>query len=213
MFISNENIKKYWKEEVITLMLLIHGFCNDFFIIDIVSVFLVLILIMLPCIPYLKKLKLGDFEAELLSKEIKEIEEKSEEILIKGSSKIERLDRDIRDMAKNDVNLALAKARMEIENRINKLEEIYLLKNNSHQRSLRKTIDTLIKEGVIAPGLGLLLHDIVGISNRAIHGQNINNEDVPKLIDFTIKGLDGLEDVITEKATLSGIANFERRNY
>ncbi len=61
-------IKKYKKEILIFLciiLIFIHGFLDSYFRVDNVTILLIVLIFLIPYIPLIKKVKFGEFEAEL----------------------------------------------------------------------------------------------------------------------------------------------------
>ncbi|MFA5080515.1 MAG: hypothetical protein WC472_02725 [Candidatus Paceibacterota bacterium] len=186
--------------ELIILLIIIHGLFNTLFLIDYTTVFLVLILVLSPYFSLIKKIKIGEFEAEISGKEIKVIEEKSDNLIFKEGNQIknDKMFEDLHALAENDIKLALAKVRMEIEDRIKFLEEVYL-KEGFKKTGLKRAIEMLIRKNVIDSSLGALLNDVVTVANRAIHGEYVSEENAFKIIDLAIKVMSELDYVMLNK--------------
>lgn len=189
---------------IILVLIAIHGLWDNFFKVDNTSVLLLLILILLPYIPLIKKIKFGDFEAEISHGEIKNIEKKIEGIPEKQHKKI-KTDKvnDLKALAKSDSTLALAKARIEIEKKIRSLGQIYLKNNDAKTFGLRRVIDELIEDNILGSSLGALLNDVIIVANRAIHGESVSREDAIKLVNVASKAIDELDYVVIEHALKS----------
>ena len=61
-------------------LIVAHGLYSDEFKVDNTSLLLVLLLILLPYIPLLNRIKFGDFEAEIGQKDLRRVEEKVRDI-------------------------------------------------------------------------------------------------------------------------------------
>lgn len=192
---------------IIIAMMLIHGLFDEYFKIDNVTVLLLLMLILLPYFHLIRKIKYGNFEAEIGSDEIRKIEkgieelpEKSEEDVI-DSWKIDYLE----ELVENDPQLALAKVRIEIEKRLRSLEEIYLSKNKIFFHSgINGIIKRLKKNEIIKSSLATSLNDVISVANRAIHGESVSKKDVVKLVNISSRIIIELDDVVIDHALNSG---------
>lgn len=189
---------------LVIVLLLAHGIFDDIFRIDNTTILLLVILILLPYLPLIKKIKFGDFEAEISSEEIKNIEvqsqniPKSEDKKIK-SNKVEELI----EVAQSDHILALAKARIEIETRVRSLGEIYLKLETANSLNLRRAIAELSSAGLLEQSLVALLNDIVAVANRAIHGEYVSEQNAMKLVELAGKAISELDNVVIGRAMKS----------
>ena len=187
----------------VLVLILAHGFFDDFFKIDNTSVLLLLILVLLPYLPLIKKIKFGDFEAEISSEEIRSIETKAKEIPEDQRKIRTQKTGDLKGLAEKDPALALAKARIEIEKRIRVLGQIYLKNVTATKLSLKIIIDELTKKGILELSLGSLLRDVIAVANRAIHGESVSKDNAVKLAELTNEALDKLDDVVINRALKS----------
>lgn len=189
---------------LILVLVIIHGLFNDFFKVDNTSILLLLILILLPYLPLIKKIKFGDFEAEISNEEIKNIEKKVEEIPEKQHEKIKsKKVENLKELAESDPTLALARARIEIEKKIRSLGQIYLKEKTVNSRSLRGVINELMASGIMEPSLVALLNDVISVANRAIHGESVSKGNAIKLVKLGNKAMDELDYVVIERALKS----------
>ncbi len=207
---NNWPMKKLRKNhlKLLTILILIlviaHGLFDDFFKVDNTSVLLLLILILLPYLPLIKKIKFGDFEAEISNEEIKSIEKNVEEIPVKQRKKIrsEKVE-NLKELAENDPTLALAKARIEIEKKIRSLGQIYIKNKTARSLSLRRVINELMGGRILEFSLVALLNDVITVANRAIHGESVSKGNAIKLVELASKAIDELDYVVIERALKS----------
>jgi len=194
---TNWQTKKYYFILLIILIIL-HGSFDDFFKVDSTTVLLVIILILLPFFHLIKKIKYGDFEAEITQKDVSEIEEKIKNIPQKEDKKIKtELANHLEELVESDPSLALAKVRIELERKIKILADVYL-KNKLKFNSLKNSVHELAKKEIIDKNLELLLCDIINVANRSIHGEDISKRNAIKLINIAEKIIQELDYVIID---------------
>lgn len=186
---------------LVTLLLLAHGLFDSFFKIDNTTVLLLIILLLLPYFGLIKKIKYGDFEAEITHQEVSDMEKRVEQIEPKKPTS----DHDyILELAKSDIQLALAKIRIEMEKRLDFLNEIYIPKDEKKPyQTLREIVWALTYKGIIDDKLAHAIQDALSITNRAIHGESISEKDAYKLADSANKLLAELDFVVIEHALKS----------
>ena len=190
---------------VIVILIVIHGLSDNFFRVDSTTVLLILILILLPFIPFIKKIKFGNFEAEITTDEIRKMEKKVEMIPEKKQKKLSSEKPDIlKDLVESDPSLALAKARIEIEKRIRSLAQIYVKDKLKMKFNLIEIVMSLFEKEVIEESLENLLIDIITVANRAIHGEFVSKDDAIRLIDVANRVIEELEYVVINNALKTG---------
>lgn len=184
---------------LLLVLILVHGFLNNYFIIDNVTIFLIMILVLLPYVSYISKIKFGDFEAEITHDDIKSIEEKVEKIphtdKVLRNKKGDNLDQLIED----DPTLAMAKLRIEIEKRVKFLSGVYL-QESQKQFSLNKLLFGLSKNNIINQNLISLIKEVLFVANRAIHGESIEKKEAVRLIEYGRRIIEELDNVTIKRA-------------
>ena len=179
-------------------LIILHGLFDSLFKIDNTTVLFVIILILLPYIHLIKKIKFGDFEAEITQKEVNKIEKMADEIPEKKDKEIKtEIVEQLNELVEYDPNLALAKARIEIERKIKMLDSIYL-KNKSKSYNLRNLINELVRNKIIDQNLGALLNDVITVANRSIHGDDVSKKNAVKLISIAGKAIQELDYVVID---------------
>jgi hypothetical protein len=192
---------------VVITLIIIHGKFDSFFKIDTLTLVLLLALFVLPYIPLIKtwKFKYGDFEAEVKTEEINELERKASKIPQQEDITENKALLGLRDLAESDPQLALAKVRIEIEKQIQTLYNTY--NNNLSSRSkflgLRAMVERLKAQGIIEVPLAAVLVDVIAVANRTIHGEDISVENAIKFVDTATTALAELEKVIIKHALKS----------
>ncbi len=181
---------------VITLVLLIlHSLSADFIQVDNTSVLLLVVLLITPFAHQIRKIKWGEFEAEISTKEVNDLV-KDTQAVSKKTTEMKEIDavfyRDLYHLASQDKTLALAKLRIEIEAR---LKRICSLLELTSPPTITDMTAVLLRQKVIDQKLSSLLSDIIDILNRAIHGEPIEaSVDVEKILTAGIKILQTLDE-------------------
>ncbi len=180
----------WWIILILSVFLLIsHMFSFQRITVDNITIILVLVVLMSPFISAIKKIKYGDFEAEINTKEVqkveKEVEDQIEELSpveLKAMREFAVFER-IENLTNEDPILALAKLRIEIEKIITKIHALSNLESRSIQHyPLSKMIVDLKKNEIIPSKIFSPLREVVAICNRAIHGEEIRKEDAKTII-------------------------------
>src|SRR5260221_3157303 len=182
------------------IILLLHLFRASFVQIDNTTILLMVLVLLTPFASHIKKIKFGDFEAEI-NQEIKKVEQQAKEIkseggdkeqLIKKNSVIEELE----ELAAKDPVLALAKLRIEIEK---KLKRLYTFKETVPS-GIKMMTQVLSGTGVISNKLKNLILDVTSILNRVVHGEDIPTEaNIDKVLNIGSEILDELDYILFHK--------------
>ncbi len=190
---------KYLIQVILLLLLvLVHGFLNQYFIIDNVTIFLVLILILLPYLSYISKIKYGDFEAEITHGDIKSIEEKANKITFTDRVLKNNKNDNIDQLVEDDPTLAMAKLRIEIEKRVKSLSSVYLQGVPRHT-NLGKLLFELNKNNILNKNLNSLINEVLDVANRAIHGESIEKKEASELVKYGKRIIEELDQIVIER--------------
>lgn len=199
---------------LVLFLIILHGLFDDSFKIDNTTVLFVIILILLPYFHLIKKIKYGDFEAEITQEEVNAIKKKADEIPENKDEKIktETIEQ-LNELVEYDPNLALVKARIEIERKIKTLANIYL-KNQSKFFSLKNLVNELRENKIIDQKLGVLLNDVIAVVNKSIHGQDVSKENAIKLISIASKVIQQLDYIIIDNSLKNGTSEIiQKKQY
>lgn len=174
---------------LITLVLLsVHVLSIKRLLVDNTTLILLCILIISPLSLGLKKIKFGNFEAELMANEVKEIANETSKVKndIKQDFELnirENIIDDIYKLSEQDYIMALVKLRIELENISNKICNKLNQYENIKNISLRQKIDILFKNKIIDKRIANLLIKVISICNKAIHCEEIEKEDALIVLD------------------------------
>jgi hypothetical protein len=188
---------------LLVALIVLHGLFDEAFKVDNTTILLVLLVILLPYIPLLSKIKFGDFESEIGHKEVERLGEKVQDIQTSPEGSVPgKKVQELEELAESDPTLALAKARIEIEKRLRSLEDIHLSepRSKSMHRGLRQIVYDLQKQQVLDPSLASILHDIIAVANQAVHGATIERHNAIKLAQYASRVLMELDTIVVERA-------------
>lgn len=235
-FIKNS----WWMVSLIALILLLIHTLNSWKLnIDNISLMLLTIILISPFISQIRKIKMGDFEAEIDPKEIQKVKDEVETKL--SNETLNENDypgtketfENISSLIETDHILALAKLRIELEKIIKK---IYFLtvKENSN----KITYNVNLKEKKI-PGLMTLVYEltlrevlpsdvtsplkeVIYMCNRAVHGQEISKNDARSIVEIGLSLYKALNSIshdyiikpsFTEELDPSKLESYIQGNY
>lgn len=195
---------------VVSLMLLgLHTFAGDRVRIDNTSVLFLLIILLIPYLPWITRIKLGDFEAEIGREEIQEIKDKLDATTQQPTHKTakdEAVDA-IKDLAATDPAMALVRIRIAIEERLHSLVGIYtpeaLEADGRRRLSISGMVHLLHKAQVIDESFAGALRDTISVANRAAHGEAVSDQNMERLIELGIRLIRSLDSLVIERALSS----------
>lgn len=143
--------------------------------VDTVTLTLLGLLLLIPFADLIRKIKLGEFEAEIGKEEIAKIQAKAAaELPSSTKEEFAISEEEIRDLLSTDPRLALAKIRIELEEA---LKRLYLASVDSQsdlrRLSLGRLVDGLVQREVLRGSVASALRDVISLANRAIHGERV----------------------------------------
>jgi hypothetical protein len=169
--------------------------------IDTTALALLAIMLLSPFASAVRRIKIGEFEAEIAPEEVAEI---SEEVVEQIEDTKDSIDQEqqtpllyrklehITSLAETEPVLALVQLRIEIERVINRFFMRNLPQRSNRPRHLGFQISELAKKQVLAPEVAYSLRRVLDITNRAAHGEKIRPEDAARIIDAGISLLERL---------------------
>jgi hypothetical protein len=190
-------------------MLLCHGLGVRQIVVDNTSLILLAVMLLSPFVSSIKKVKIGEFEAEIQPDEVSRVAKQAEKSLpIKPPGEVPLRETDeaataIRNLAESDPVIALAKLRIEIETRLRRIDnriEPGAAKRN-RPVALTTIIRNLVAQRVFDADLGESIRDVVSICNRAIHGEDIRDVDARKIIETGAELLEVLDLAVRQYAS------------
>lgn len=204
----------WWVAFVLAVILLVvHSLKIATLNVDSTSILLLIIILISPFISAIKKIKYGDFEAEIDPKEIQKIKSDLEKNI--ETNKEEDLNRpkiyeamdSIRELAESDPVIALAKIRIELEKVLLRLARTSSIVTK--RATLGALIQKLSNQEIISIQVGKSLREVVSICNRAIHGELISAESAGTIVELGIDLIEELYWDIQEQTTTGSIISEE----
>lgn len=173
---------------VVIILLLLHIFDVGNLNIDNTTILLIIILLLVPFSGSLRKIKFGEFEAEIDAAEVKKIESEVKELPaeeVPAPYEINETIDSIFSVFDDDHVLALAKLRIELEKIVFK---ILLTSDEGEEKkvSLSTAIRFLVKKELVSQQIIAPLQDVIAICNRAIHGEEVKKETAESIINIGI---------------------------
>ncbi|SEJ95991.1 hypothetical protein SAMN05660742_12916 [Propionispira arboris] len=199
-----ENV--WWITSSISLILLV---CNTFSLaevkVDTTTLVLLIILLISPFASNLKKIKFGDFEAEISPMEVQKVKEEagvtlSEKDEAMNLPELDKIISNIKILVKQDAVIALAKLRIELEMSIARLCKLVMIKQSSGKRAF--TLSMMIREltlrEVLPKDISAPLNQVIYLCNRAIHGEDIRQQDAETVVDIGVSSLSKISSLIQD---------------
>ena len=199
----------WWVVLVVALaMLFSHSFGVRGVVVDNISLILLALVLISPFVAAIKKVKIGEFEAEIEPEEVKRVAQQAEKSLPTSEPtpslvpEISKTVAAITSLAETDPVVALAKLRIELENRLRRIHQ----RADSHaavrkrSATLSYLIHELVTREVFSQDFGESLLDVISICNRAIHGEDIRDVDARQIINIGSDLLEFLERTVHDYA-------------
>lgn len=140
-------------------------------------------LIVIPIVDLVRKVKLGDFEAEIGRDEVaKARASASIEISPVPQTTFDDASERVRELLREDPRLALAKVRIELEAA---LRDLYSATGGAEvdprRTSLGRLIEWLLRREALSASMASALRDVVSLANRAVHGEHVDADTAEQL--------------------------------
>lgn len=143
----------------------------------------------------IRKLKLGDFEAEIAAEEVARVRA---EVTAQVGAPEERKDEDgsrhLLATLRTDPTLGLAAIRIELERALRSLHRL-VAKPSRRSFGAATLTNELAKAGVLSPPLASTLSEVLSIANRAVHGERIRSDVAQDLGRVGIQLIEELRDL------------------
>lgn len=190
-------------------MLVCHSLGVRQIAVDNTSLILLTVMLLSPFVASIRKVKIGEFEAEIQPDEVSRVARQAEKSLpIKPAGDAPLRETDdaataIRSLVETDPVVALAKLRIEIEARLRRIENRIdpAAAKRNRPTPLASIIRKLASQEVFEADLGESIRDVVSICNRAIHGEDIRNVDARQIIDTGTELLEVLDLAVRQYAS------------
>jgi len=190
-----------WIAFLIALSLLIsHVVGWEQITVDTTTLLLLAFLLVSPFIEQLRKIKVGEFEAEIAPSEVKRVKSDVDKSIGTGdvreptTPEIRSVGDDLLDLLDRDPVLALAKLRIELEQALTRLH--ILATPTTKQRrpaGLNSLVGDLVRLDILPAQLSGPLREVISLCNRAVHGEYIRHTDAMSIIDIGIRILEEID--------------------
>jgi len=198
-------------------LILIHVIAPKRFGVDATSVALIALILVVPYLRFVRRIRLGDFEAAIGSEEVAAVGEQARSAAQHAESrsafKLAVAYSELAQMSETDPIVAFATIRARIEAAVRRLVRLY--SPDSPERSTFISMVRRLEELDLIPAD--LRHGLIrfrGVTNRAIHGASIAPEDAENLTATGISLLSSLESLLLqEPRTLEVISEEEQKAY
>lgn len=172
---------------IVLVLFILYLFNASFVRIDNTTLLLLVLLLLAPFSESLRKIKFGEFEAEIEPSEVKKIEKEVNEIEKEENKGVSGDKNNIIDemyaILENDHILALAKLRMELEKILNKIvftkEKSLNVRRGQFAQLRYIEKNNLLDKKYIAP-----IKDVLSICNRAIHGEDVSKRTAENIVEI-----------------------------
>lgn len=153
--------------------------------VDTIALALLGLILIVPLMDFVRKIRIGEFEAEIAPREVARARAKVSSDLATGPRQqgwgTERYSSVI-ELARQDPQLGLAKLRIDLEQ---SLRALHSFGDHGGQRrrsaGLGRLAEDLARRGQISPQLAAALRDVIPLVNRAIHGEYVRTQDAGEL--------------------------------
>ena len=188
-------------------MLVCHGLGVKRIVVDNTSLILLAIVLVSPFVAAIKKVKIGEFEAEIQPEEVSRVTREAERsIPVQAQDDARHVERKaittIKNLLDADPIVALAKLRIELERRLRRLKQSTDPGTRNIKRPIppERMIRELVAQGIFTEKFGDPLRGVIAICNRAIHGEDIRDVDARKIINAGFEFIEVLDVMIRQHA-------------
>jgi len=173
--------------------------------IDSTTLILLAILLVSPFIEQVRRIRVGEFEAEIASTEVEKVKLEADRRLGTEESReavapeISNIREDLLDLLDKDYVLALAKLRMELERMLNRLYESSAPTAKQERKlGLNRLVGTLVQSEALPAQLSGPLREVIYLCNRALHGEYVRPNDARSILDIGIQIIEHIDSIIEE---------------
>ncbi|HEU4386564.1 MAG TPA: hypothetical protein VFV34_02120 [Blastocatellia bacterium] len=184
------------------LLLVAHVIKWDRIRVDGVALALLGFLLVIPLVELIRKIKLGEFEAEIGKEEIAKAQAKVATDLppapdIPSTTSEEQIEQ----LLRQDPRLALAKVRIDLEETVKRLYARTVDPEPDWRRlSLGRMVDGLTKREVVSGQMAGGLRDVITLANRAVHGEYVETSAAQDLAGLGTRLAAELQHLYMERA-------------
>ena len=168
--------------------------------VDSVTLALLGLLLAIPLLDYVRKIRIGEFEAELAPREVAQTRARVEDELPPEEAAGEEEAESILALVRRDPQLGLAQVRIKLEEA---LRNLYRLVEGTDESSrplgLARLAYELGTKGAIQPPVASAIRDVLPLANRAVHGEYVRQEDAEQIATLGVRLLTELRHAYRER--------------
>ena len=144
-----------------------------------------------PLLEYVRKIKLGDFEAEIEPREVATVRQKAADALPPQEAptpKTKSFEEEVIIQIKSDPRLGLAKIRIELEQVLRAIHA-KISPNDQHERRIRvrQILERIQKTELLSAEIANAVIEVSNLANRAVHGETIRQKDAEEVARLGIR--------------------------
>jgi len=166
--------------------------------VDTTSLGLLGLLLVVPLAPYITKLRAGELEAQIGLADAQRLRLQAGDLPIEPEiSKSQKPPDafDVIELTERDPPIGLAKLRMDLEREIRRLYEQRVPAPATRGRSLGMMTRELMQNDALPQEIAAPLQDILGLANRAVHGEYVQREAAEEIAEVGVRVLKALEQL------------------
>jgi len=169
--------------------------------VDGVTLALLGLLLVIPLTELIRKIKLGEFEAEIGRDEVAKAQAKAAvELRPVSEAPSGTTEERVRQLLREDPRLALAKIRIELEEALRRLYAATAEPDSDWRRlSLGRLVDGLVRRQVLGGALAGGLRDVITLANRAVHGERVDPDAAEDLAVLGLRLVRELQQLYLER--------------
>lgn len=173
--------------------------------VDTTTLLLLALLLVSPFIEQLRKIKVGEFEAEIAPDEVEKVKSEVDKRLGTGevrepiTPEVRSVGESLLDLLDRDHVLALAKLRIELEQALTRLH--LLTTPTTRQRrhaGINRLVGDLVRSGILPAQQSEPLREVISLCNRAVHGEHVRPADAKSILDIGINILEEIDSILEE---------------
>ncbi len=173
--------------------------------VDTTTLLLLALLLVSPFIEQLRKIKVGEFEAEIAPDEVEKVKSEVDKRLGTGkvrepiTPEVRSVEESLLDLLDRDHVLALAKLRIELEQALTRLHLLTTPANRQRRHAgLNRLVGDLVRSGILPAQQSWPLQEVISLCNRAVHGEYVRPADAMSIIDIGIHILEEIDSILEE---------------
>ncbi len=173
--------------------------------VDTTTLLLLALLLVSPFIEQLRKIKVGEFEAEIAPDEVEKVKSEvdkrlgTDEVRETITPEVRSVGENLLDLLDRDYVLALAKLRIELEQALTRLHHLTTpTTRQRRQAGLNRLVGDLVRSGILPAQQSGPLREVISLCNRAVHGEYVRPADARSILDIGIRILEEIESILEE---------------